>query len=53
MDFTFAVKYTIGRLNQNGLKKNGTHQLQLHVDDNNIFGGSVHTVKGKTGFSTC
>jgi len=52
MDFTFAVKYTIERVNQNGLKLNGTHQLPLHVDDNIILGGSVHSVKGKRGFTS-
>jgi len=27
------------------LKLNGTHQLVVYVDDVNILGGSVHTVK--------
>ena len=35
------------------LKLNGTHQLQLHVDDNNILGGILHTIKGKRSFSSC
>jgi len=31
---------------QDGLKLNGTHQLVVYVDDVNILGGSLHTVKG-------
>jgi len=30
------------------LKLNGTHQLLVYVDDVNILGGSVHTVKENT-----
>ena len=33
------------RVNQNGLKLNGTHQLLAYADDVNILGGSVDTVK--------
>jgi hypothetical protein len=33
------------RLNPDGLKLLGTHQLLAYADDVNIFGGSVHTVK--------
>ena len=33
------------KLNQDGLKLNGTHQLLAYADDVNILGGSVHTVK--------
>ena len=33
------------RLNQDGLKLNGTHQLLAYADDSNILGGSAHTVK--------
>jgi len=32
-------------VNQDGLKLNGTHQLLAYVDDVNILGESVHTVK--------
>ena len=34
------------RVNQGGLKLNGTHQLLVYADGVNILGGSVHTVKG-------
>jgi len=45
--FNFALQYVIGRVqvNQDGLKLNGTQQLLVYADDNNILGGSVHTVK--------
>ena len=32
-------------MNQDGLKLNGTHQLLAYVDDVNILGGSIHTLK--------
>jgi len=35
-------------VNQDGLKLNGTHQLLAYVDDVNILGGSVHTLKENT-----
>jgi hypothetical protein len=40
--------YTIGRVqvNQDGMKLNHIHQLLVYVDDVNILGGSVHTIKG-------
>ena len=45
--FNFALEYAISRVqvNQGGLKLNGTHQLLVYVDDENILGGNVHTVK--------
>jgi len=45
--FNFYLEYAIRRVqvNQDGLKFNGTHQLLAYVDDVNILGGSVHTVK--------
>ena len=48
--FNFALDYTIRRVQviQDGLKLNGTHQLLVYVDDVNIMGGSVHTVKKNT-----
>jgi len=45
--FNFALVYTIRRVqvNQDGLKLNSTHQLLGYADDDNVLGGSVHTVK--------
>ena len=45
--FNFAVECAIRRVqvNQDGLKLNGTHQLLVYVDDVNMLGGSIHTVK--------
>jgi len=47
LHFNFALEYAIRRVqvNQDGLKLNGTHQLLAYVDDANILGGSVDTVK--------
>ena len=41
------MEYAIKRVqvNQYGLKLNGTHQLLAYADDDNILGGSIHTVK--------
>jgi len=48
--FSFAVEYTIGRVhfNHDGLKLNGTHQLLVYAADDNILGGSIHTIKKNT-----
>ena len=45
--FNFALDCAIRRVqvNQVGLKLNGTHQLLAYVDDVNILGRSVHSVK--------
>jgi hypothetical protein len=45
--FDFALVYAIRRVrvNQDGLKLNGTHKLLVYVYDVNILGGSVHTTK--------
>ena len=47
MLFNFALEYAIRRVkvNQNGLKLNGTHQLLAYADDVNRLGGSIHTLK--------
>ena len=50
--FNCAIGYAIKRVqvNQVGLKLNGTHQLLVYADDDddNILGGSIHTVKKNT-----
>jgi len=54
--FNFALEYAIRRaqVNQDGLKLNGTHQLLAYVDDVNILGGSIHTLKENAkSFNSC
>jgi phage-related minor tail protein len=34
--------------NQEDLKFNGTHQLEVYADDVNILSGSIHTVRKNT-----
>ena len=43
--FNFALEYDIRsvKVNQDGLKLNGTHQLLAYADDFNILGGRVKT----------
>jgi hypothetical protein len=45
--FNFSLEYAIRRVrvNQNGLKLKGTHQLVVYADYVNIMGGSVHIIK--------
>ena len=45
--FNFALEYAIRRIrvNQDGLKLNGTHQLLVYADDAIILGGSIHTIR--------
>ena len=47
MFFNFALQCAIRRaqVKQDGLELNGTHLLVVYVDDVNVLGGSVHTVK--------
>jgi hypothetical protein len=46
----FALDYAIRkvRVNQNGLKLNGTHQLLVYADGVKLVGGSVHTILKNT-----
>ena len=48
--FNFALEYAIMKVkvNQDGLKLNGTHRILVYADDVNILGGSVHTIKKNT-----
>ena len=48
--FNFALENAIMRVqvNQDGLKLNGTHQLLVYADDDNILGGSIHIIKQNT-----
>jgi len=48
--FNFAEEYAIRRVQvyQDGLKLNGTHQLVVYTDDDNILGGSIHSIKKNT-----
>ena len=43
----FRVASRRVQISHDGLKLNGKHQLVVYVDDVNILGGSVHTVKEK------
>ena len=53
--FNFALKYAIRRVqvNQNSSKLNSTNQLLVYVDDVNILGGSVSTIKKHRSFGSC
>ena len=48
--FNFALAYAIRsvRVNKDGFKLNGTHQLLVYTDGVNILGGSVHTILKNT-----
>jgi hypothetical protein len=45
--FNFASEYTIRKVkvNQDGFKLNGIHQLLVYVDHVNIMGGSIQNTK--------
>ena len=47
--FNFALEYSIRKVqvNQDDIKLNGTNQLLVYADDN-ILGGSVHTIRKNT-----
>ena len=44
--FNFALAYAIRRVqvNQKGFKLNGTHQLLVYADDDNILGWSIQAI---------
>ena len=46
----FALKYAIRRVqvNQDGLKLNDMNKLLVYAADDNILGGSTHTIKKST-----
>jgi hypothetical protein len=44
--FSYAIKKV--QENQFGLKLNGTHQLLAYVDDVNLLGDNIDTIKIKT-----
>jgi len=48
--FNFALDFTIRRVrvNKDGLKLNGTHQLLVYADEINISGGNVRTIEKNT-----
>jgi len=48
--FNFSVEYVIRgvQISEDGLSLNGTHQLAVYVDNVNMFGVSVQTIKKNT-----
>jgi len=48
--FNFALEYAIRRIkvNQRGLKLNGTHKILVYADDINILTESILTIKHNT-----
>jgi hypothetical protein len=53
--FSCAIEYTIRRvrINQDGLKLNGAHQVSVYDNDVNVLGRHIHAVKKCRSYSSC